>query len=96
MTRYALIDNPSGYVWYLTDAATPKEACEIADREIGGEPSQYDYVPRFDFSNQAGYRVFEVPPGFDIKDGQDEAEIERVVTVGREVACIACKRPAYD
>lgn len=84
-TRFALIENNTGFVWNVIDAETPLAACSVTDLEIGHEVRDYEQVSRFDFSSDTGYHVYEVPAGFDVDDGQDQTQIDRVETDGRLV-----------
>ncbi|MFN4287554.1 MAG: hypothetical protein ACK4E3_03555 [Brevundimonas sp.] len=94
MTRYAIIDNPSGYIWGVTDAADPIDACRKIDQEIGGETREYDTVPRFSFGNEAGYHVYEVPADYNVDDGQSEREIARLETEGTLVGRVSYRAEA--
>jgi hypothetical protein len=89
MTRYALIDNYSGYIWGVANATSAIDAARVVDTDIGGDPREYEEVSRFDFANSSGYHVYEVPAGYDVDDGQSRNEIARLEEVGRHVACIS-------
>jgi hypothetical protein len=82
--NFALIDNCSGFVWYVGQAETPEAACSIADRETGNYSgstvSQYEPAHRLD-SNESGYIVFAAPNGFTVQDGQSDVEIAVVQTL---------------
>ena len=86
MTNFAIIDNFSGFVWGVVEADDAISACAKMDADISGEPREYDYG----LNGDQGYIVFEAPAGFDVTDGQDEAEIERVSAL-HEVARIGWK-----
>ncbi len=42
VNRYAVIDNPSGYVWGVVNADSPLDACNRIDAEVGGEARTYE------------------------------------------------------
>jgi hypothetical protein len=78
MTRFATIDMHSGYVWWVGDAESAIDACIKSDAEAGDWPNgEYGEVARGDAT--ARYAVYEVPAGFDVTDGQDEAQIAATV-----------------
>lgn len=86
MTHYALIDNNSGFVWGEVNADSPVEACAAIDRELGSQDREYE-VTQLPFSNSSGYVVFEAPAGWrEVENGQDEAEIGRVLSLCRKAA----------
>lgn len=91
MANYALIDNASGYVWGVTQAETPSEACRKIDHQNGSDDRTYEEVSRFSFSNESGYHVHEVPDDFEVEDGQDEAAI-RAASSFPCVACVATRQ----
>lgn len=80
--RYALIDNSSGFVWWVGDAADPINACELADKEIdAGEALDRTYEETTKFglaTNESGYFVYEVGADFDVDDGQSRKSIAAV------------------
>lgn len=76
--RYALIHGYTGVVYYVCDAANPKQACEICDQDIDGEVVAYESRARQNSSEDFGYHVHEAPAGWDCADGTDEEEIEKV------------------
>lgn len=82
MPRYAIIDHNSGYVWGVTDAANPAEACGLIDDEVdpGNIRSYETHGPNSGALRGGGngYHVHEVPNGFDVTDGQDPAQINAV------------------
>jgi len=88
---YALIDNASGYVWGVTQAADPITACQIIDTQNKSPDWLYTEVNRFSFSNESGYHVYEVPHGFDVDDGSDAAAISAVEAFPR-VACVSTRQ----
>lgn len=77
---FALIDNCSGFVWWVGAAATPEEACAAATLETGGDAQSYEAAHQL-ASNEGGYHVYEAPSGFDVNDGQDQNEIDAVSTM---------------
>lgn len=81
MTRYALIDLESGYVWHVCDAETPEAACTLATAETGGMAG-VRYVPttRAGAGNysSSGYSVHIAPAGYDCRDGRDRDTIRQV------------------
>jgi hypothetical protein len=81
MTTYAIIDNASGYVWGVTAADSPIDACLTIDADIGTDPREYEQKARPDFANECGYHVYEAPAGFEVADGQSEDEIDRVAAL---------------
>ena len=78
--RFATIEINSGYVWWVGDAADEAEACRKSDAEGGGQTEgQYHRIMSSEINNtDGGYAVYEAPAGFDVSDGQDEAEIAAV------------------
>lgn len=86
MTCYAIIESNTGFVWAVVDADDALAACYAADRETGGRPEdgQYEPAPTSDLRSTRGvYDVREAPAGFDVDDGQDATEIERVQALPR-------------
>lgn len=73
--RYAIIDNASGYVWWVGDAADPISACHAADREVGAEPRVAEIASGARPVNESGYWVYAAPADFAVDDGQDENAI---------------------
>ena len=86
MANFAIIDNYSGFVWGVVEADEAIAACAKLDAEVGGEPREYHHG----FNGDQGYIVYEAPAGFDVTDGQDQAEIDRVAALG-EAARIGWK-----
>jgi hypothetical protein len=83
-TRYALIDDHSGYVWGVVDATSPVEACRIVDADGGDEARVYEeHGSGYRLGGADGYLVHEAPVGFDVADGQDVAQIEAVSMLPR-------------
>lgn len=73
--RYALIDENSGYVWWVGDADTPEAACEKAAWEVNAEDQRYER-DQFPHIGQLGrFHVYAVPQGFDVEDGRDDEAI---------------------
>ena len=85
MTRFALIDHYSGYIYGVTDAKSAVDACRTVDAEIGGaDDREYEEAyPSEMASNVGGYHVHEVPAGWDCEDGQDEKMIAEVSAMPR-------------
>jgi len=78
MTKtFALIDNASGYVWGVTTAADPIEACRKVDEDFHEHGRTYEEVGYFD-GDEGGYHVYEVPAGFDVDDGSTQKGIDAV------------------
>lgn len=78
MTRFALIDLDSGYVWGVYDADTPAAACQMSDRDNKAAPRTYTDTYRSQISGKSGFAVHAAPAGFDINDGQNSDEIQAV------------------
>lgn len=78
MTRYALIDKHSGYVFGVVEAKDPLAAVRAVDAEDGDGP--YDYEEHGPQARVAGdgYYVYEAPAGYDCEDGQDDGVIATV------------------
>ena len=73
--RYATIDRYAGYVQYVCDADTPKEAAIATAVEIDGDRGFVaEPLPLGDTTDR-GYEVYEVPTSWDCTDGQDAAQI---------------------
>lgn len=71
MTRYAIVDVHSGYIWGVQDAANEIEACRLMDENLGEYDRKYEH-------GQGGYMVFIAPTDFECDNGQDEGKIEQV------------------
>ena len=80
LTRYALLDNGDGFIWWVGDAESPEAACAAATLEFGGERRAYEKVYEFK-GDVDGYYVYEAPAGFNVHDGQDQGEIEAVTAM---------------
>ncbi|MBM1170192.1 hypothetical protein [Microvirga arabica] len=93
-TRYALIDNCSGYLWGVTEACDPVAACARLDNMIGGESRMYEDQPGMHAStaSEEGYHVYEIPADFvdddKLRDGQDNEAIA-LVESWKKVAYVA-------
>lgn len=86
MPRYAMIDIDSGYVWGVENAADPVAACRQMDEALGVTGREYEaHGPRSGAgrSGQTGYEVYQAPVGFDVQNGQDQAEIAAVSALPR-------------
>ncbi len=55
VNRYAVIDNPSGYVWGVVNADSPLDACNRIGRRGRRRGPHLRGVSRFSFSNESGY-----------------------------------------
>ena len=75
MHNYALIDNASGYLWWIGEAASPELACAAATMHTGGYEAQYGVVGRLD-PNADGYFVYEAPADFKL------GEVGRLPLIG--------------
>jgi hypothetical protein len=79
MTKFAVIDEHSGYVWGVTKAADAIEACRILDADAGEHGRTYTDIGRgARFDGRSGYHVYRAPDDFTIDDGQDEDQIASV------------------
>jgi hypothetical protein len=84
MTRFAIIETNSGYVWGVVDAASPAEACRIVDEDFGAHGRSYSEGSVFDLRTTGGaYDVRIAPEGFDVLDGQDANAIASVDALPR-------------
>ena len=86
MTRFAILESNSGYVWGVVDAENALDACSVLDREIGADRGEgaYESAGFSDLNATRGvYDVRTAPVGFDVPDGQDEAAIETVNALPR-------------
>lgn len=72
MTRFAILETNSGFVWGVVDAADAIEACRVMDADIGSRGRTYSEGSVSDLRTTAGaYDVRIAPAGFDVDDGQD-------------------------
>ncbi len=82
MPRYATIDLNSGFVWWLGYADDPEEACRMSPEGNDHPVTEAGVYKRISPSQAkdtgGGYAVYEIPPDFDIDDGQDRADIAKV------------------
>ena len=86
MTRFAIIETNSGYVWGVVDAETALAACAACDAEIGADRGEgaYEEVSASELRTTRGvYDVRTAPAGFDVQDGQDCEEIDAVKALPR-------------
>ena len=81
LTRYALIDSHTGYVWGIATAESPEAACAVVDRDV--DPSEgyargYETITARDRSRDH-YLVYDATTlTGEIGDGQDDETIDRV------------------
>ena len=79
MPRFAIIDHHSGYVWGVTDASSPEDACRRIDLAVDPSAARQSAAhgpnSRVLHSGASGYHVYAVPAGFDVADGQNADEI---------------------
>jgi hypothetical protein len=78
MTRYAIIDENSGFVYGIEDADDPIAACDAMGRKLGEYDSAYEDIGCARFDGRSGYHVYEAPADYQCRDGQDDAEIALV------------------
>lgn len=74
MTRFALIELNSGFVWWVGDADGAIQACQRSDDDTGNtnRAGEFQPISRGEISSTAGgYAVHLAPAGFDVQDGQD-------------------------
>ena len=86
MTRFAILESNSGYVWGVVDAESALEACMACDAEYGGRPEAGHYEPASYSDLRATRGVYDVrvaPAGFDVIGGQDPAAIDAVCALPR-------------
>lgn len=79
-TRFALIDSNSGYVWGVTSASTPADACQVIDADFGEHGRRYEEISASE-SGRDHYRVFDattLDARFDDAGGQDQGFIDAV------------------
>ncbi len=77
MTRYATIDLQSGYVWWVGEAKHNFHAVELSLKESGDDSPDLEIVEVTYFDDlDSGFTVYKVPEEFDVRDGQDQAEID--------------------
>jgi hypothetical protein len=94
MPRYALIDNYSGMVWCVVDASDPFEAANLTDDQHEAPPRKY-LVGDLNTPLRKpiyGYRVHEVPAGFDVENAwakEDEDLAYKLVVEHPYVAFIS-------
>jgi hypothetical protein len=86
MTRFALIDLNSGFVWHACNAESAAQACVMAVAETGGtvcnDGESYREIVRSDIHSSAGgFAVHIAPDGYVCEDGQDIEQIEAVVAM---------------
>lgn len=74
---FALIDNCSGFVWWVGAAETAAAACTKATLENSLEAVEYEATSNL-ASNEGGYHVHVAPDGYACLDGQDELAIAEV------------------
>ena len=92
---YAIIDIHSGYVWGVTDAVSPEDACREIDAELGAPGRGYaTFGPNSgaEREGKGGYLVHRVPAGFTVENGQEAAAI-RAVEAHRLVAVVLTSEP---
>ena len=76
MSRFALIDIYSGFVWGVTDAASPIDAARAVDTALNETDREYiEHGPNSgaERSGIGGYVVYEAPEGYDVEDGANPA-----------------------
>lgn len=92
MTRYALIDTNSGYVWWTGEADTPEAACAVAHYETGNaytEAPEWSDAGKYAAGN--AYDVYEANADYECERGGDDrdeiAAVEAMPFVGRFKHC---------
>lgn len=79
MTRYAIIDKCSGFVWGVVDADDPIDACRKQDLSTRDFDREYEEVHASElFVNDSGYAVYLAPDAFQVDDGQKQEAIDTV------------------
>ena len=81
MSRFALIELNSGFIWHVCDAESPEAACCSADREADytRQHGEYQEISRSDLRTSAGgYAVHQAPACYVCDDDQDADEIAEV------------------
>jgi len=94
MTRFAIIESFTGYVWGVVDAEDAVAACRALDLEV--RPADYPsltYEEGSRFDGRDGYLVHEAPAGFEVFDGQDKAEIEAVAALPQAAFVVVSNGP---
>jgi hypothetical protein len=83
MTRYAVIEINSGYIWAVVNARTALEACAAADRAAGSEDRLDGHHYEVGYRGDANltYDVRVAPDDFDEPNGQDQKAIDTVDTM---------------
>jgi len=80
MTRYAMIDSHTGYIWGVEDAPSPVAACAQMDRSVdpsAAESRTYREIAASDSDDH--YLVYDASGlSVEVTDGQDEAQIAAV------------------
>ena len=95
MTRYAMLDLGSGFIFSVCDAATPIDAANETDRDVGSDPQAYEDVSVSQISGRSGYAVYAVDDDFGCEDGQDQAVIDYVTNRAAPVAYLV-RAPGRD
>ena len=86
MTRYAMIDLNSGYLFSVQDADTPLDAVDATDRETGSDPQTYEEVSVSQVGGRSGYAVYTVDDDYTCDDGQDQGAIDYVTGRAEPIA----------
>jgi hypothetical protein len=85
MTRYAVIEINSGYIWAIVNAETALEACAAADRAANSADrlDGHHYEVGYRGDSNCAYDVRIAPADFDEPDGQDQKAIDAVDAMPR-------------
>jgi hypothetical protein len=84
MTRFAILETNSGFVWGVVDAADAIEACRLIDEDFGSYGRLYREGSVSDlWTTEGAYDVRIAPTSFDAPDGQDGCAIAAVDAMPR-------------
>lgn len=73
MSRYALVHNTIGNIWYVGDAPNAIEACQNFANDVGGSDDTFCEVSQFG-NAEVGFFVYEVPSEW----GSDETNVDEL------------------
>lgn len=80
MKKYAAIELNTGFVWGVTSAATPEDACAAIQRDADGsrETATFEKISKSEINTSAGgFALYVADADFDVMDGQNPKEIEK-------------------
>ncbi|MDE3011036.1 MAG: hypothetical protein KGI67_09125 [Pseudomonadota bacterium] len=82
--KFAVIEQLTGYMWWIGDARDPIDACKNADLHspmaAPVEAREFEQIDGSRIGSQSAYAVYSVPAGLLVTDGADDVQIDAVTS----------------